>query len=41
VETQQQMDFLQQHDCHRMQGFFFSRPVPAEEFVRVWQQRGY
>ena len=31
VETEQQLDFLKQHRCDQMQGFLFSRPVPAVE----------
>jgi EAL domain-containing protein (putative c-di-GMP-specific phosphodiesterase class I)/CheY-like chemotaxis protein len=31
VETEAQMHFLRRHDCDEMQGFLFSRPVPAEE----------
>lgn len=30
VETQQQLDFLVQEGCDCFQGFFFSKPVPAE-----------
>ncbi len=30
VETQEQMDFLREQGCDRVQGFLFSRPVPAE-----------
>jgi EAL domain-containing protein (putative c-di-GMP-specific phosphodiesterase class I) len=28
VETQAQLDFLRQHDCDIIQGYFFSRPLP-------------
>ncbi len=31
VETPAQMDFLRQAGCTSMQGYLFSRPVPAEE----------
>jgi len=31
VETQAQLDFLRHHDCDEGQGYFFSRPVPAEQ----------
>src|SRR5581483_3913592 len=32
VETESQIAFLQRHGCQEAQGFYFSRPVPAEEF---------
>jgi len=31
VETEAQMHFLRRHDCDEMQGYLFSRAVPAEE----------
>ncbi len=30
VETEDQMTFLRQHHCGSMQGFYFSRPLPAD-----------
>jgi len=30
VETAGQLEFLKKHDCHEIQGYFFSQPVPAE-----------
>ncbi|MFZ1548845.1 MAG: EAL domain-containing protein [Candidatus Nitrotoga sp.] len=32
VETEQQRDFLTSVGCHTYQGYFFSRPLPVEEF---------
>lgn len=32
VEQECQMEFLRDAGCHEMQGFYFSKPVPAEEF---------
>ncbi|MCQ4312268.1 EAL domain-containing protein [Pseudomonas stutzeri] len=36
VETQAQRDFLQAHLCDEIQGYLISRPVPAEEFVKLF-----
>lgn len=38
VETEQQMNFLCEHACDQVQGFLFSRPVPAEEFSHILKQ---
>jgi diguanylate cyclase (GGDEF)-like protein/PAS domain S-box-containing protein len=38
VETEAQMTFLRRHDCDEMQGFFFSRPCPAEEIAAMLRQ---
>jgi EAL domain-containing protein (putative c-di-GMP-specific phosphodiesterase class I) len=35
IETQQQLAFLQSLHCNEGQGFYFSRPVIAEEFVSL------
>ncbi|MCR5302049.1 MAG: bifunctional diguanylate cyclase/phosphodiesterase [Lachnospiraceae bacterium] len=32
VETQEQLDFLSSIDCDIVQGYYFSRPVPPNEF---------
>ncbi len=34
VETQAQLDFLKQLECDEVQGFLFSRPVPAKDLPR-------
>ena len=34
VENQKQVDFLKKHKCDLMQGYYFSRPIPADEFER-------
>jgi diguanylate cyclase (GGDEF)-like protein/PAS domain S-box-containing protein len=33
AETQQQYDFLREHACDSVQGFYFSEPIPAESFA--------
>ncbi|MHB8057353.1 MAG: putative bifunctional diguanylate cyclase/phosphodiesterase [Desulfuromonadaceae bacterium] len=35
VETRAQMQFLSFNNCVEMQGYHFSRPVPAEEFAEL------
>ena len=39
VETASQLDFLRQHGCDEMQGYHFSRPLPAAELGKLLQQR--
>jgi len=39
VETEHQVRILREHGCEFMQGFLFSRPVPAEEMTRLLQQQ--
>ena len=36
VETQAQCDFLKQSDCDEMQGYFYSKPVPAADCVKFF-----
>jgi diguanylate cyclase (GGDEF)-like protein len=33
VETQEQMDFLQEHACDGMYGYFFNRPATPDQFA--------
>ena len=53
VETQEELEFLQAHQCEEGQGYYFSRPVPPEQFSKLletgccpawpdgWADRGY
>jgi EAL domain-containing protein (putative c-di-GMP-specific phosphodiesterase class I) len=38
VETQAQLDCLRADGCDEIQGYFFSRPVPAEAFAQLLRQ---
>ncbi|MBI3546054.1 MAG: EAL domain-containing protein [Gammaproteobacteria bacterium] len=35
VETREQLAFMRAHFCNAMQGYYFSRPVGADEFARL------
>jgi len=35
VETREQLDFLCAHACDAMQGYYFSKPLPADEIPRL------
>lgn len=35
VENEEQLAFLRTHDCDKMQGYFFSRPIPPDEFLAL------
>lgn len=37
VERQVQLDFLTEIGCHSIQGYFYGKPVSAEEFWKTWQ----
>ena len=39
VETQDQLAFLKKSGCDEAQGYFFSRPVPADEFATKFLQQ--
>jgi EAL domain-containing protein (putative c-di-GMP-specific phosphodiesterase class I) len=34
VETQEEVDLLRALACDELQGFYFDRPVPADQFAR-------
>jgi len=35
VETLAQLDYLRHHDCDQVQGYYFSRPLPATEMATM------
>lgn len=40
VETQEQSEYLKKVGCQILQGYYFSKPIPEEEFVRFLENRG-
>lgn len=38
TETQEQIDYLRSVDCDSVQGYFYSRPLPADECVSLMQK---
>ena len=36
VETKEQLDCIMTFDCDYIQGYYFSKPLPADEFVRYF-----
>ncbi|MDF2531701.1 MAG: hypothetical protein K0Q65_1282 [Clostridia bacterium] len=39
VETQEQLDYLVEHKCSKIQGYFFSRPVPDEAVIDAIKEK--
>ncbi len=39
VETEEQRAFLMHHDCPVFQGYFYSKPLPKDEFVAYYRSR--
>ena len=39
VETAQHMDFLRAQNCDLVQGFFISRPIPAEDMTAMLERQ--
>ena len=35
AETQAQVDFLRDNGCEYIQGYYFYKPMPEEEFVKL------
>lgn len=40
VETESQFDYLKLRGCQLVQGYYFSRPLPADEVIAFIRQRG-
>jgi len=39
IENMKQLSYLQQQACHEGQGYFFSKPIPAEEIKELVQKQ--
>jgi EAL domain-containing protein (putative c-di-GMP-specific phosphodiesterase class I) len=37
VETLEQLDFLREHGCDEIQGYYYSKPLDTEEFFAFAQ----
>jgi diguanylate cyclase (GGDEF)-like protein/PAS domain S-box-containing protein len=35
VETEEQLSFLREHGCDEMQGYYFSKPLPEDEVLKL------
>ncbi len=35
VERQEQLEYLLQHECHKIQGYLYSKPVPGAELIKL------
>ena len=35
METKEQADYLKEYGCDYLQGFYFSKPLPEEEFAKL------
>ncbi len=38
VEEKEQLEYLREHDCDVIQGYYYTRPLPAEEFYQ-WSMK--
>lgn len=38
VETQEQLDYLQANGCNEIQGYYFSRPLPADVLTKLLEE---
>jgi diguanylate cyclase (GGDEF)-like protein/PAS domain S-box-containing protein len=39
VEEKSQIDFLKQQECTKAQGFYFSKPVPSDEIIKLFFEK--
>ena len=39
VETKEHLDFLTEHGCDYIQGYYFSKPLPEDEFEKMLDEQ--
>jgi hypothetical protein len=39
VDVGAQLAFLQAHGCEQIQGFFFGKPQPPDQFATAWREK--
>lgn len=39
IESEDTLNYLQEHGCNQAQGFWFGEPMPAQEFMRWYRER--
>ena len=39
VETETQINYLEQNGCTTIQGYFYSPPLPCQQFIRMVQEK--
>ena len=40
AETHEQIEFLREHHCQQVQGFYFSPAIPLQQLPRFVQEQG-
>ena len=39
VETEEQISFLRRHGCDYVQGYYYSKPLPMEDFAKMLNEQ--
>jgi EAL domain-containing protein (putative c-di-GMP-specific phosphodiesterase class I) len=39
METEAELDFLREQGCHEVQGFYYSKPLPPDDFEAYFRSR--
>ena len=41
VETKEQVDFLRANGCESVQGYYYSKPLPPDEFLAFIEKQSF